>query len=282
MRHRYVSAAVMDTHEVTGGGGTTLDVVETGNADGRPILFVHGYTQSRFSWERQLRSSLADEFRLVAMDLRGHGESEKPEDAYDDPSLWADDVQAVIDELALDRPVLVGWSYGGLVLSDYFAVHGTADVAGANYVGAISKLGSDAANAVVGQAFFDRVPAFTSTDATESIEGLEAFVEDCVHGELSARDRYFLLGFNAVTPPHVRAGLLDREVDNDETLRDLDVPVLFTHGREDAIVLPDAAETHAELVPESEISWYEQTGHSPFWEASDRFNEELHEFANGL
>lgn len=272
----------MRAREVTGGSGVAINVCETGAPDGRPVLFVHGYSQSRFSWDRQLRSSLADDFRLVAMDLRGHGESGKPEDAYADPADWADDVQAVIDGLSLDRPVLVGWSYGGLVLSDYFATHGTGDVAGANYVGAISKLGTDAANAVVGRAFSDRISAFTSTDAEESVAGLEQFVQDCVYGDLPARDRYLLLGFNVVTPPHVRAALLQREVVNNDALRDLDVPVLFTHGEEDAIVLPDAAEEHADLVPDAEISWYPETGHSPFWEAPDRFNRELRAFVEGL
>lgn len=49
------------------------------------------------------------------MDLRGHGESGRPEESrnYSDGDLWADDVAEVIDGLGLDRPTLVGWSYGG-------------------------------------------------------------------------------------------------------------------------------------------------------------------------
>lgn len=272
----------MESHEVTGGGGITLNVDETGNLDGPPILFIHGYTQSRLSWDKQLHSDLTEEFRLVAMDDRGHGESEKPEDAYADSELWADDVQAVIDELDLDGPVLVGWSYGGLIISDYLSVHGTDDIAGANYVGAVSKLGTDAANAVVGQAFFDRVAGFLSEDAAESIAALSAFIEDCVYGDLSPQDHYYLLGFNAVVPPYVRAGLLDREVEHDDVLAELDVPVLFTHGEEDVIVLPAASEEHARLVPDSEKSYYPEVGHSPFWEAPERFNRELRSFVNGL
>jgi pimeloyl-ACP methyl ester carboxylesterase len=271
----------MDTHTVTGGGGITLEVDETGRPDGPPILFIHGYTQSRRSWDHQLYSGLAEEFRLVAIDNRGHGGSEKPEDAYGDSTLWADDVQAVIDQLGLDRPVLVGWSYGGLIVTDYLATHGTDDIGGVNYVGAISKLGTDAANAVVGQAFFDRVSGFVSRDTTETVAALSAFLEDCVHGSLSARDRYYLLGFNVVCPPHVRASLLDREVSHDDVLAALDLPVLFTHGEEDRIVLPAACEEHAELVPNGEKSYYADVGHAPFWEAPERFNRELQAFVDG-
>jgi pimeloyl-ACP methyl ester carboxylesterase len=61
-----------------GGGGLRLHVSEWGRADGPPILFFHGLSQNHFCWTRQYRSSLADEFRLVAYDLRGHGMSQRP------------------------------------------------------------------------------------------------------------------------------------------------------------------------------------------------------------
>ena len=86
-------------------------------------------------------SDLAENFRLVAMDDRGHGLSDKPKDAYGNSDLWADDVQGIISELSLDQPVLCGWSYGELIIADYLAKYGTEHIAGVNLVGAISKLG---------------------------------------------------------------------------------------------------------------------------------------------
>ena len=53
------------------------------------------------------------------MDIRGHGLSDKPRDVYGDSKLWADDVHAVITTLGLHTPVLSGWSYGGVITSDY-------------------------------------------------------------------------------------------------------------------------------------------------------------------
>ena len=79
----------MKHHRITG-GGTQLHVAETGNPDGRPILFIHGFSQCSLSWGRQLSSDLADDDRLIAMDLRGHGQSDKPRDAYGESKLWAD------------------------------------------------------------------------------------------------------------------------------------------------------------------------------------------------
>jgi pimeloyl-ACP methyl ester carboxylesterase len=106
-------------HTVQGGGGLRLHVREWGKADGPPILFIHGLSQSHLCWAKQYQSSLAEEFRLVAYDLRGHGMSEAPlePEHYSDGALWADDVAAIIDQLRLDRPVVVGWSYGGFVIS---------------------------------------------------------------------------------------------------------------------------------------------------------------------
>ena len=75
-------ANVMKHHTITGGGGVQLHLVETGDPSGRPILFIHGFSQCWLAWSRQLNSDLADRYRLVAMDMRGHGLSEKPRDGY--------------------------------------------------------------------------------------------------------------------------------------------------------------------------------------------------------
>jgi non-heme chloroperoxidase len=71
----------MTSYKITGGGGVQLHVVETGNPKGRPILFVHGVSQCSQQWSRQMDSHLAENHRLVAMDMRGHGLSDKPHEA---------------------------------------------------------------------------------------------------------------------------------------------------------------------------------------------------------
>jgi non-heme chloroperoxidase len=58
----------MKTHKITGGGSVQLHVVETGNQRGRPVVFLHGVSQSWLTWNLQMSSSLADAHRLVAMD----------------------------------------------------------------------------------------------------------------------------------------------------------------------------------------------------------------------
>ena len=68
--------------------------------------------------------------------MRDHGRSDKPRECYSDSQLWADDLQAVIQALDLDHPVLCGWSCGPLVILDYLMATGHAcfwdDAAGYN------------------------------------------------------------------------------------------------------------------------------------------------------
>src|SRR5579871_4789425 len=83
---------------ITAPDGIRISVREWGTATGPEILFIHGVAQCHLSFQRQFSSRLAAQFRLVAYDLRGHGESAKPLDhaCYRDGRRWADEVAAVI------------------------------------------------------------------------------------------------------------------------------------------------------------------------------------------
>ena len=272
----------MPTHTVTGGGGIKLYVEETGNPNGRPILFMHGFSQCRLAWRKQMTSELAQDFRLVAMDIRGHGLSEKPRDAYDDAQLWADDVEAVILTLGLDHPVLSGWSYGGVIICDYLRFYGEDAIAGINLVGAVSKLGTDASMGIIAPEFLTIAPGFFSNDVEESVRALQVFMRMCVCAEPTPEDFYFFLGYNVIVPPYVRQGLFSRSLSNDDLLPRLRKPVLITHGRDDAIVLLAAAEQHAAAIRHAQTSFYPNVGHAPFWEDAPRFNRELRAFVLSL
>jgi non-heme chloroperoxidase len=267
----------MRTHTVTGGGGCQLHVEEAGNPAGRPILFIHGFSQCRLSWSRQVRSDLADDFRLVALDNRGHGLSDKPRDAYGDSKLWADDIQAIITTLGLVHPVLCGWSYGGVIICDYLRHYGEDRIGGINLVAGISKLGTEQALSVITPEFLALAPGFFSNDVMESVGALEALLQMVFYERPNPTDFYAMLGFNAIVPPYVREALFSRSLENDDLLPRLRQSVLITHGQDDAIVLPTAAEEHATAIPHARLSLYPRVGHAPFWEDADRFNRELRE-----
>jgi pimeloyl-ACP methyl ester carboxylesterase len=272
----------MKEHQVTGGGGVKLHVVETGNEAGRPILFIHGFSQSGRAWGRQMESDLAKDHRLVTMDLRGHGGSDKPFDAYGDSKLWADDVNAVIRALGLKRPVLTGWSYGPVVILDYARHYGEDAIGGMQFVGGVSKLGSDAALAMITPAFLELVPGFFSEEAAEGRRSLEALLRLCMPRDLSAADLGRLLDENLRTPAHVRRGLFSRTLDNDDLLRSLRGPVLLTSGADDAVVKTSVVEAHKALVPHAQVDLVPGAPHGVFWTDAPAFNGRLRAFCTGL
>jgi non-heme chloroperoxidase len=269
----------MKVHTVPGGGGLRLHVREWGSPDARPILFIHGWSQNHLCWARQYESALADEFRLVAYDLRGHGMSEAPlePEHYTDGRRWADDVAAIVDALGLERPVLVGWSYGAFVICDYIRAYGQDSVAAINFVEGAVKLGEAAFGTLIGPGFLDHFVGATADDLPTNIETMRAFVRTCFAKKVSSDDLEAAVCWNVIVPAAVRAHLGARELDYDEVLRAVEVPLLVTQGRADTVVLPAMAEHVLATCPTSEVSWYDGVGHVPHLEDSERFNRELAE-----
>ena len=267
----------MKAHAVRGGGGLRLHVREWGKADGPPILFIHGWSQNHLCWDRQYDSALADEFRLVAYDLRGHGMSEAPLEPghYTDGKLWAEDVAAIIEELHLDRPVLVGWSYGAFVICDYVRVYGQDRIAAIDFVEGAVKMGEAAFGTLIGPGFLDHFVGATANDLPTNIAAMRSFVHACVVKPVPDDDLETAVCWNIVVPAPIRANLAAREIDCDDVLAALEVPLLVTQGRADAVVLPTMAEHVLATCPTAEASWYDGVGHVPHLEEPERFNREL-------
>lgn len=267
-------------HTVRGGGGLRLHVREWGKADGPPILFIHGWSQNHLCWARQYDGPLADEFRLVAYDLRGHGMSEAPlePEHYTEARLWADDVAAIIDRLGLDRPVLVGWSYGPFVICDYLRAYGQDRVGALNFVDGAVKLGESVFGTLIGPGFLDHFVGATAGDLPTVIATMRSFVRTCLVKPVPDDDLETAMCWNVLVPAAIRAHLAARELDYDDVLRALEVPLLVTHGRADSVVLPAMAEHVAAVCPTAEPSWYDGVGHVPHLEEPERFNRELAAF----
>lgn len=270
---------MLKDHSITGAEDTNLHIVETGNPKGRPIVFIHGFSQSWLAWKRQLESDLADKFRLFAVDLRGHGLSDKPREGYTDSKLWAGDIRAAIQKLDIDHPILCGWSYGPLVILDYLRHYGEDDIGGINFIGGVTKLGSDEAAAVLTDEFLELVPGFFSADAEESVLALDSLLRLCFLQELSTEDRFLMLGYNTWVPPYVRQAMFSRSFDNDDLLPTLRKPVLITHGTEDAVVKPAVLDEQMNGISNAQIQMMKNAGHACFWDAAAAYNKSLSEFA---
>jgi len=260
---------------VTTPDGLTISAQEWGNPNGLGIVFIHGFSQSNLSWMRQTNSDLAREFHIVTYDLRGHGNSDKPLDAarYHDGKAWADEVQSVIDAAGLKRPVLVGWSYAGRVISDYVTNRGANGISGIDFVDASIKFIPE----FVGDNL-KNLPLMVSEDMLTNITATRTFLHGCFSKQPSADDFETMLAFNMMVPPKVRAGLSGRPLDATAVMSELTIPVLVTQGAEDRNAKVDTAKYTASVIPGAKLSIYDGIGHSPFYEDAPRFNRELAAF----
>jgi pimeloyl-ACP methyl ester carboxylesterase len=281
MTTQQTTAAPITTTTVIGGGGTRIHVREWGRHDASPILLIHGWSGNHLCWKDQVASDLADEFRLVALDLRGHGMSDKPLDAeqYQRPRLWAADIAAVIDQCELDRPTLVAWSYGGFVVCDFVRECGQDDISAVNLVGSAVTLNERFDD--IGPAFLTQAPGGADPDLPTRIAALRRFWRSMTVQPLSREELETGLSGSVAVPPQVLGAMISRQIDSDDVLRALRVPVLVSHGRQDQIVSASMAEHVLQVCPTAEASWYDGVGHMPFTEDAGRFNRELAQLARG-
>jgi non-heme chloroperoxidase len=265
--------------EVVGHGGTRLGLRVEGAENSRPIVFVHGWAQSSGAWAAQLADpALTERFRLVAMDLRGHGASDVPAAGYDDPVVWADDLAAVLD-FAGPGAIVVAWSYGGLVLTDHIRVHGTARLRGIVLVGALTEIGRERPGGRVGSLMREHMRAMLSDDPDIAVPALTAFSREMVARPVPGAQAQALLGASLSVPPAVRAALFRRDIGSDQVLAGIDRPTLVVHGTADRVIEPSTAESALGKIPGALGRWFAEGGHAPFAESADEFDAVLRQFA---
>lgn len=273
--HAYCGAVQLG--EAVSVDGTTIAYLHGGDPTASPLVLIHGWAQSASCWGSVVLDALSEHHHLVAVDLRGHGRSGVPERGYDDGALWAADLAAVLVAAGIDTPpVLLGWSYGGLVICDYLAAGGAA--AGLVLVGAITGLGRGKAGGRVGAAMRGALPAALSEDPAAAVAALAGFT-DAMAACDGERAQLFL-GTSLATPPRVRAALFARECDNDALLAGLELPVLVLHGTADTVVDPRAGEHTAGLLTDVRTSFWDGAGHAPFAADPQRFVTEVSSFTS--
>lgn len=274
-----------DLRYLRGAGGTRIAVRSAGDPQAPPIVFVHGWASSGSVWAGQLSDpALTAEYRMIAVDLRGHGESAAPDPAdggYDDPATWADDLAAVLAHAGAPA-ILVGWSYGGLVITDYLRERGPAGVAGVVLTGALTEIGGDHPGGVIGSSWDGILRDVLSEDPDVAIPALTKLARAMTAAPAGGPAVQRLVGDMLRVPPVVRKALFKRSIGSAEVLASLSVPILIVHGTVDTDVTPGCAEYAAGKIPGSFLRWVEGVGHMPFTERRAEFNTALLEFAGSI
>ncbi len=180
--------------------------------------------------------------RIVTFDIRGHGLSEKPSgpEHYADGRLWADDVAAVIEQTGLERPVLVAWSYGGYIVTDYPPrVRRRRRSAGDRPRRQRAVILRPPTFDHIGPGLLENATGHVRSDLAREHRRHPPLPAPPARRSRSTSDDWTRRWAGTWScPPEVRGALIAREIDGSDVLSRITVPVLVTHGREDAIVLP--------------------------------------------
>ncbi len=268
---------------IEGYGGVPLNVMTTGDPANPPILFIHGMAQAANVFRPQFESDLADDFYLVAFDMRGHGLSGKPwqPEMLQPSQPWAGDVAAVMAVAGLEKPVIVGWSYGGFVVSDYIRHYGMDNVSGVNLVGSLGGL--------VPRSPFPETPAVKkmmensarnrSMNLFDNVIAAQTTAAGFYTDTMTQMDKDAQVAMGIMIPSYVRRAFMGRDLDNTDIVEQITVSVLLTRGSEDLVMPANDTEVAMDRLPDPEFSLYEDTGHLPFFQHPERYNAELRTFA---
>lgn len=262
-------------HHINGHEGVRLSVAEYGSPDGLPLLLLHGFCQSHLCWQRQFG---LDRFRIIAPDMRGHGFS--GQGAYGAEQMGGD-IAAIVKALGLHRPLLVGWSMGGLWAGDYLSQY-DADIAGLALVGSFCATGQYAPPEAVAASKVERalsVSGVTSDDLGQCIEATRGFLSACFDQKPSDEDFERMLAYNMLCHPTQRYEIMSREVDYRGTLQALASPLMAVHGSKDRIRHVSFARQSADAAHSADLKLYD-CGHAPFFECPEQFNNDLLAFAD--
>jgi non-heme chloroperoxidase len=270
---------------VTTRDGTQIYFKDWGPKNAQPIVFHHGWPLSSDDWDNQMLFFVANGYRVVAHDRRGHGRSSQVSDGHD-MDHYAADTAAVVEQLDLRNAIHVGHSTGGGEATHYVARHGRGRVAKLAIIGAVP-------------------PIMVKTPANPGGLPLEVF--DGIRQQFAANRAQFNLNlasgpFYSYNRPgaNVSQGVIQNwwrqammgsakaqydgikafsETDFTEDLKVIEVPTLVMHGDDDLVVpIADSAPLSAKLLRKGTLKVYEKFPHGMCTTHAEIINADLLKF----
>jgi pimeloyl-ACP methyl ester carboxylesterase len=260
--------------------GAQLHYEDVGS--GSPLVLLHGVWMSGRCFQHQL-AGLADRYRVLALDFRGHGRSEHVQSGHT-VAQYARDLRAFLEALGLREVVVVGWSMGSLVVWDYVQQFGATGLRG---VIVVDQTPSDYKWADWPHGFldFDALRHAMAASQTDRAAMVEEFIPLLFKAEPPAPEHAALIREETMRLPDTiaTAVIFDQTVqDYRDALPQVTVPALVLTGRDEKLVAVAAEEYVAERMPNARLVVFEQSSHCPFLEEPDRFNQVVDDWIQSL
>ena len=254
--------------------GVEIQYVEQGAVSGTPVIFLHGFTDSWYSYEKVMMH-LPPSVHAYALSQRGHGLSSKPQQGYK-PEDFAADINAFMEELQIPSAVIVGHSMGSLI-AQRFAIDYPGRTRGLVLVGAIASLKK---NPALGE--FNKMIEQLQ-DPIDSIF-VHEFQKSTLAKELDGMELHTYVSESRLVPARVwkavHYGML--EADYEKELRKVKAPALILYGDKDTIMPETDQRILAGALRNSSRITYKGTGHALHWEDPERFVYDLLGFIQKL
>ena len=248
--------------------GNTIFYKDWGPENAQPIVFHHGWPLSGDDWDTQILYFLANGYRVVAHDRRGHGRSSQVRDGHD-MDHYASDIAAVVAHLDLRNAVHIGHSTGGGEALHYAARHGGGRVAKLVLIGAVPPLMLKTA-ANPGGLPIDVFDGLRQQLAAGRAQFYREFAGGPFYGynrpganvSQPVIDNWWRQGMMGDVKAHYDGIKAFSETDFTEDLKAIDVPTLVMHGDDDQIVpFADSAPLSAKLLKKGTLKVYEHLPH---------------------
>ncbi|SFS61265.1 alpha/beta fold hydrolase [Marininema halotolerans] len=266
-----------------GAEGFRISVKVTGNPNGIPIVFIHGFSESWLIWNFQLSSPLLlRKYKLIAIDMRGQGESQPKSlnpSHYIKGVLYAKDIDAVFNQFVIHKAIVVAHSLGGTWLADYLDKFGTSRIRGIIFVSSKIESNTPVADSLVSQAFKNTLPLLTNPCLEITSVGLNRFLSLLFNGMLPLKNEQEILSYVALVPSQIRSHLAQHEpLRAKDILPYVKVPVLVLGSRGDRVENFQASVKVSQLASNSKLILFQNIGHTIMAEIPTIFNIILNNF----
>lgn len=279
-------------HHTVRANGIRQHYVEAG--DGPPVVLLHGFPETHYAWRHQI-AALARKYRVIAPDLRGYGETDKPASGYDKRTM-ANDVRALLDHLGIDRAALVSHDRGSRVATRFAKDHANRLDRLVVMDNVPTRVVAEQLDARIARAYwfflFHQVPDLPETlVAGNERAWLRHFFSDwCYDPNAISGDAFeaYVRAYEA--PGAVRGAMADYRANAEDVAQDkvdahipIEVPTLALWGAEFYAVgkMFDMEAVWKGMATDVRTHAIERAGHLPHEEQPERVNALLLDFLEG-
>jgi len=264
--------------------GVNIYFKDWGPKDAQPVMFHHGWPLTADDWDSQMLFFLANGYRVIAHDRRGHGRSSQVSDGHG-MDHYAADAAAVVEHLDLKNAVHIGHSTGGGEVTRYTAIYGQPQgrVAKIVLIGAVPPimLKTDAYPDGLPIEVFDGFRAALAANRAQFFRDVPSgpfygFNRDGAKVDEGVIQNWWRQGMMGGAKAHYEGIKAFSETDFTEDLKSISVPALVMHGDDDQIVpLVNSAPLSAKLLQNAELKVYEGLPHGLCTTHAERVNSDL-------